>query len=243
MCLKIDQMKVKKELNISLGINEQCEQEFLDLNKARHVLIAGKTGSGKSTFLHKIIKHLTENYSKDEVRLFLIDLKQTEFIKYSHLNNLYKKVATDYGGTIFGLYDILDDLEDRKEKFEKNSVFTIEEYNALSLEKKLPNIVIIIDEASILLGENKEGTQVLKWLAAQGHGVGVHLIIATQMVSLDLLVPELKANLQTRVCFSVCDEKDSFLIVHSEGAKKLKTGEFLYKSPNCNKITKYKIEV
>ena len=65
-------MKVKKELNIPLGINENGEQEFLDLNKAGHVLVAGKTGSGKSTFLHKIIKHLTENYSKDEVMLFLI---------------------------------------------------------------------------------------------------------------------------------------------------------------------------
>ena len=82
MCLKIDQMKVKKELNIPLGVNENGEQGFLDLNKARNVLIAGKTGSGKSTFLHKAIKHLTKNYSKDEVRLFLIDLKQTEFIRY-----------------------------------------------------------------------------------------------------------------------------------------------------------------
>ena len=105
----------------------------------------------------------------------------------------------------------------------------------------MPNIVIIIDEASILLGENKEGTQVLKWLATQGHGVGVHLIIATQMVSSDLLVPELKANLQTRVCFPVADIDDSCLIIHEEGAEKLKTGEFLYKSPISPQVKKIKV--
>lgn len=240
MCFKLRKRKAINELNIPLGKNENDEQEFLDLYKACHVLVAGKTGSGKSNFLHNAINYLAKNYSKEQVRLFLIDQKQTEFIKYSNLNNLYKKVAINYGDMIFGLYDILDELEDRKEKFIKNSVFNLEEYNALCLEKKLPYIVIIIDEASALLGENKEGGHVLKWIAAQGHGVGIYLILATQMLAIDMLFPSLKANLQTKICFAVSDEEDSLLVVHEGCAEKLKTGEFLYRSPISPTVKKLK---
>ena len=162
MCLKIDQMKAKKELNIPLGINENGEQEFLDLNKARHVLVAGKTGSGKSVYLHKVINALKEQ-DKSDVRLFLVDLKGTEFVRYDNISNTYKKVATDLGSAIFGLYNILDEVEDRYDKFEKNSVFYLDDYNALGVEEKLPHIVIIIDEAAAgLLNEKGEGGLVIR---------------------------------------------------------------------------------
>lgn len=214
MCLKIDQMKAKKELNIPLGINENGEQEFLDLNKARNVLIAGKTGSGKSTFLHKAIKHLTENYSKDEARLFLIDLKQTAFLRYK-----------DYA--IYDLEQVKSVLNDLVNKIKTEA------------EKEEMLTIIIVDECCDLLLDY-ETLSLLNTIAAKGRAVNAHLILSTQMFAPDVLVPELKANLQTRICFPVAGIDDSFLIVHEEGAEKLKTGEFLYKSPNSDKVRKLK---
>ena len=241
MCLKIDQMKAKKELNIPLGINENGEQDFLDLDKARHVLVAGRTGSGKSTFLHKAIKHLTKNYSKDEVRLFLIDFKQTEFNKYQNLSQIKPWAVKDYGDIVFGLYWIVEEIESRKKEFEKENVFNIEKFNQKT-GKGLPYIVVIVDEVADLISPNTECGYLLQWIASYGYGVGVYLIISTQAFAPDVLVPELKANLQTRICFPVSDIDDSFLIIHEEGAEKLSVGEFLYKSPEHTKIKKYKME-
>lgn len=215
MCLKIDQMKAKKELNIPLGVNENGKQEFLDLNKARHVLVAGRSGSGKSTFLHKIIKHLTKNYSKEEVRLFLIDLKQTAFLRYK-----------DY---------LLYDLE--KAKGILNDL--VNKINA-KVEKEERPTIIIVDECCELLLDYKT-LSLLKTIAAKGRAINAHLILSTQTFAPDVLVPELKANLQTRVCFPVAESDDSFLIVYEEGAEKLSVGEFLYKSPISPQVKKIKV--
>lgn len=215
MCFKLRKRKVAKELNIPLGVNENGEQEFLDLNKARHVLVAGKTGSGKSTFLHNAIKHLTENYSKDEVRLFLIDLKQTAFIRYK-----------DY--VIYDLEQAKSVLNDLANKIKAG------------VEKEEIPTIIIVDECCDLLLDYKT-LSLLKTIAAKGRAINANLILSTQMFSPDVLVPELKANLQTKICFPVAESDDSLLIVHKEGAEKLKTGEFLYKSPISPQVKKIKV--
>ena len=204
-----------ENLIVSLGINEQGEQEFLDLNKARHVLVAGKTGSGKSVFLHKAIKHLTENYTKDEVRLFLIDLKQTEFLRYKDY------VIYDLEQTKSVLNDLVNKIKTEAEK------------------EEIPTIIIVDECCELLL--DCETLSLLKAIAAKGRVINAHLILSTQMFAPDVLVPELKANLQTRVCFPVADIDDSCLIVHEEGAEKLKTGEFLYKSPISPQVKKIKV--
>ena len=241
MCLKVKQMK-KRELNIPLGTDENGKECFFDLIAARHVLVAGKTGSGKSLYLHKVINALKEQDRKD-VRLFLVDLKGTEFVSYDNINNIYKKVATDWASAIFGLYDILDEVEDRLEKFDKNSVFYLDDYNALGVEEKLPHIVIIIDEAAAgLLNEKSEGGLVLRWLAERCNNAGVHIILATQMLAEEVLFPNLKVNLQTRLCFKVFDEVSSLRVLHQEGADKLKVGEFLYRNPYSDEIKKYKVK-
>ena len=215
MCLKIDQMKVKKELNILLGVNENGEQEFLDLDKARNVLLAGKTGSGKSTFLHKSIKHLTENYSEEKVRLFLIDLKQTEFLRYKN--------------------NVIYDLEQAKSVLND----LVNKIKTEARKEEIPTI-IIVDECCELLFDC-ETLSLLKAIVAKGRAINAHLILSSQMFAPDVLASELKANLQTRVCFSVADIDDSCLIIHEEGAEKLKTGEFLYKSPISPQIKKIKV--
>ena len=238
MCLKVEQMK-KRELNIPLGTDENGKECFLDLISARHVLVAGKTGSGKSVYLHKVINALKDQDRKD-VRLFLVDLKGTEFVRYDNINNIYKKVATDWASAIFGLYDILDEVEDRHAKFDKNSVCNLDDYNKLGLEKQLPHIVIIIDEALDFLRENTEGGHVLKWLACNSTSLGVHLIISTQMAN--MVFSELKSNLQTRICFRVADKQDSLNVVHETGAEKFEIGEFLYRTPYSDEIKKYKVK-
>ena len=214
MCLKIDQMKAKKELNIPLGINENGEQEFLDLNKARHVLVAGRSGSGKSTFLHKAIKYLTENYSKEDVRLFLIDLKQTAFLRYNN---------------------VIYDLEQAKSVLN----YLVNKIKTEAQKEEIPTIIIVDECCELLL--DCETLSLLKTIAAKGRAINVHLILSSQMLAPDVLVPELKANLQTRVCFPVADIDDSCLIIHEEGAEKLKTGEFLYESPISQEVKKFEI--
>ena len=214
MCLKIDQMK-KREINIPLGENENGEKELLDLISARHILVAGKTGGGKSVFLHNAIKHLTENYTKEEVRLFLIDLKQTEFIRYNNVIYHLEKAKS-----------VLNDL--------------VNKIKAEAQKEEIPTI-IIVDECCALLFDC-ETLSLLKTFAAKGGAINAHLILSTQMFATDVLVPELKANLQTRVCFSVEDIDDSLSIIHKTGAEKLKTGEFLYCSPQSEEIKRYKVK-
>ena len=213
----------------------------LDIKKSKNILIAGRTGSGKSIFLHKVINGLI-NQPKENLRLFLIDLKDTEFSIYNNAKNLYKKVATDWGSAIFGLDDILDEIGEREEKFLKLKAKNIDKYNELvSNEEKLPHIIIIIDEALEFLRGNTEGGHVLKWLACNSSSLGVHLIISTQRVK--SVFSELKANLQTKICFQVADGKDSLLAVHKKGAEELKVGECLYRSPETPIITKQKVEI
>ena len=212
----------------------------LNIPNARNILVAGRTGSGKSVFLHKVINGLI-NEPKENLRLFLIDLKDTEFSIYYNSKNLYKKVATDWGSAIFPLYDILDEIGEREEKFLKLKVKNIDKYNELvSSKEKLPHIVIIIDEALEFLRENTEGGHVLKWLACNSTSLGVHLIISTQRAN--MVFPELKANLQTRVCFRVADKQDSMNVIHDKGAESLETGEFLYCSPKETNIVKHKVD-
>ena len=153
--------------------------------------------------------------SKDEARLFLIDLKQTEFTEYKE-------------NVICDLEQAKGVLNDLVNKISKEVV-----------KKETPTI-IIVDECCELLFDCKT-LSLLKTIAAKGRAIDAHLILSTQMFAPDVLVPELKSNLQTRICFSVCDKEDSCLIVHEEGAEKLKVGEFLYKSPISTQIKRIKV--
>ena len=107
----------------------------------------------------------------------------------------------------------------------------------------MPHIVIIIDEAAAgLLNEKGEGGLVLRWLAERSNNAGVHIILATQMLAEEVLFPNLKVHLQTRLCFKVFDEVSSLIVLHQEGAEKLKVGEFLYRNPYSDEIKKYKVK-
>ena len=204
-------------------------------------MVSGATGTGKSVFLHKVINAIKDNY-KNDVKLFLIDSKQVEFGKYKNVENLYKPVAQEFGDSVTGLAAVLDEIENRREQFKQKGVCFINEYNEIS-EEQLPYIVIVIDEASDLFGEQTVGGKLLKWIARYGNGLGVQLIVSSQMLSPNRLFPELKANLQTRVCFRVAEKEDSFLVVGKRGAERLKVGEFLYRGPCALKITKHKVEM
>jgi DNA segregation ATPase FtsK/SpoIIIE-like protein len=116
----------------------------------------------------------------------------------------------------------------------------VNKINAEVEKEEIPTIIIVDECCDLLL--DCETLSLLKRIAAKGRAVNAHLILSTQMFAPDVLVPELKANLQTRVCFPVADIDDSFLIVHEEGAEKLKTGEFLYCSPYSDGIKRYTVK-
>ena len=213
----------------------------LNIKNSKNILVAGRTGSGKTTFLHKVITTLAKQ-NPSEIKLFLIDLKGVEFSIYNNINNLYKPVAENWVLAVLGLYNIADEIKSRIEKFNKLKVSNIDKYNEqVSPKEKLPNIVIIIDEACDLLGEKTKGGEVLKYIASNSYQLGVHLILATQMLNEKLLFPSLKANMQTKICFKVSDKSDSLRVVHQAGAESLETGEFLHKGVGEETATKYKV--
>jgi S-DNA-T family DNA segregation ATPase FtsK/SpoIIIE len=206
-----------------------------------HMLVAGSSGSGKSVFLGSLIISLIVKYSPSELRLILIDPKKTEFVLYNNLPHLMiNEIITDAHKAVQSLNWAIGEMNRRYTLFEQMSrsgtyVVNIDEYNS-HLEKaedKLPKIVIIIDElADLMLAAKKEVEDRIQNLTQKARAAGIHLIVATQRPSADVITGVIKGNLPTRIAFGVSAEVDSRVILDQSGAQKLLgKGDFLYTTP------------
>ncbi|RYL95290.1 DNA translocase FtsK [Sporolactobacillus sp. THM7-4] len=219
------------KLAIGLGRDISGEPILADLNKMPHLLVAGATGSGKSVCINNIIITLLMRTKPSEVKLFMIDPKMVELNVYNGIPHLLTPVVTDPAKAAMGLKNVVGEMERRYELFSESGTRNLESYNAAARkyneeheEKQplMPYIVVIIDElADLMMVASKDVEETVTRLAQMARAAGIHLIIATQRPSVDIITGVIKANIPSRIAFSVSSMMDSRTILDSGGAEKL----------------------
>ena len=223
----------KSKLTVALGKDITGEFVYSDLVSMPHLLIAGTTGSGKSVCLNSMIVSILNNASPDEVKLLMIDPKQVEFTIYNGIPHLLVPVVSDPRKASGALAWAVTEMLTRYKTFSENAVRDISGYNSICEsqgKKKMPQIVIFIDELSdLMMAAPNEVEDSICRLAQMARAAGMHLVIATQRPSVDVITGIIKANIPSRISLSVSSQVDSRTIIDSVGAEKLLgNGDMLY---------------
>ncbi|MFA6416612.1 MAG: DNA translocase FtsK 4TM domain-containing protein [Patescibacteria group bacterium] len=211
----------KNNLYIALGKDVAGTAWLYDLTKMPHLLVAGATNSGKSVCLNAIIVSLLYQNNPDDLRFIMVDPKRVELPTYNGIPHLLTPVITEVSKTINSLKWCLNEMDRRYDLLNKSGKKNIQAYNLVSKEK-LPYIVYIIDElADFMMTAGKEMEAAIIRLAQMSRAIGIHLILATQRPSVDVITGLIKANIPTRIAFSVASLVDSKTILDASGAEKL----------------------
>lgn len=223
----------KSKLNVALGRDIQGEATCADLAKMPHLLVAGTTGSGKSVCLNTMIVSLLYNAKPDEVKLIMIDPKKVEFTVYRSIPHLLVPVVADPRKAAGALSWAVAEMDKRYALFAEKGVRNLQGYNNYTLSEglpKMPQIVIIIDELSdLMMAASNEVEDSICRLAQKARAAGMHLIVATQRPSVDVITGLIKANIPSRIAFAVKSQIDSRTIIDTQGAEKLLgNGDMLY---------------
>lgn len=213
---------VKNSFSVPLGLDEENKPVVLDITKAPHLLVCGATGSGKSVCINTIISSIISNCDPTQVQIILIDPKQVEFSRYNRLkfflgcdvvNNIYKASNA--------LYTICNNMDKRYRTISAAGCKDIDEFNAISSQKYSRAIVIIDELADLMMRCKKEVEPLLVRLAQMGRACGIHLILATQRPSREVVTGLLKVNIPTKICFKVPSAVNSRVVLDVSGAEKL----------------------
>jgi len=243
-------------LPLALGKDVGGKDIVADLTKMPHLLIAGATGSGKSVCINSILAGLLMSRTPDELRLILVDPKIVEFSVYNHLPHLVVPVITDPKKVALSLRWAINEMEKRYKLFAKAKVRNIESFNNRAkttqtelfdalpskpdneMPDRVPYIVIVIDElADLMLAAGAEIENSVARLAQLSRAVGIHMIIATQRPSVNVITGTIKANFPARLAFQVAQKVDSRTILDQSGADKLLgCGDMLYLPPASSKL-------
>ena len=224
--------KAKSPLTLALGKDIVGAPFITDLKKLPHLLIAGTTGSGKSVGINAMILSLLYKNSPDELKLIMVDPKMLEFSIYNDIPHLLTPVITDPKKAIMALNAMVKEMERRYKLMAKIKVKNIEGYNKKA-DEKLPYIVIVIDElADLMMTSGKDVEYSIARLAQMARASGIHLIVATQRPSVDVVTGLIKANLPSRISFKVGQKIDSKVILDQFGAESLLgRGDMLFTPP------------
>jgi S-DNA-T family DNA segregation ATPase FtsK/SpoIIIE len=215
---------------MALGKDITGRPVFGDLCKMPHLLIAGATGAGKSVCLNTIVASLLVSATPDQVQMLMIDPKRVELTVYNGIPHLIKDVIADPRLAAGALFEMTKEMEARYERFAKAGVRKIEEYNAKYPDEHLPYVVIAIDELAdlMLVAPSKVETTIMR-LAQLARATGIHLVVATQRPSVDVITGLIKANVPSRIAFAVSSQTDSRVILDMNGAERLLgRGDMLY---------------
>ncbi|KIL46366.1 DNA translocase FtsK [Jeotgalibacillus campisalis] len=214
-------------LPIALGLDIEGQPVVTDIGKMPHGLIAGATGSGKSVCINSILISLLYHSSPDDLRMLLIDPKMVELAPYNHIPHLVSPVITDVKAATAALKWAVEEMERRYQLFAHAGVRDISRYNqkakeARQFNQKLPYLVIVIDElADLMMMSPADVEEAICRIAQKARACGIHLLIATQRPSVDVITGLIKANVPTRVAFSVSSQVDSRTIIDTSGADRL----------------------
>ncbi len=226
--------KGKSKLTVALGLDVSGNPMVADIAKMPHVLIAGTTGSGKSVMMNAFISSLLFRASPSEVKLILIDPKRVELTGYNGIPHLLTPVIVEVEKILSSLRWAIGEMDRRYKQFAERGVRNIDAYNELSGFQALPYIIIFIDELADLMSYAPvEVEDSIARLAQMARATGIHLVIATQRPSVDVITGLIKANVPCRIAFNVSSMIDSRVILDSPGAEKLLgRGDMLYVPPD-----------
>src|ERR1700722_4699526 len=232
--------KAKSKLTVALGLDVSGNPIAIDIAKMPHMLVAGTTGSGKSVLINAFISSLLFRASPQEVRLIMIDPKRVEFTNYNGIPHLLTPVIVDPTKILSALKWAMAEMDKRYKLFAERGVRNIDSYNELSGFQALPYIVIFIDElADLMMFAPVEVEDAIARLAQMARATGIHLVIATQRPSVNVITGLIKANIPCRIAFNVSSMVDSRVILDSAGAEKLLgRGDMLYIPPDQAKPTR-----
>jgi S-DNA-T family DNA segregation ATPase FtsK/SpoIIIE len=229
--------KSKSKLALALGLDVSGQPVVANLPRMPHILIAGSTGSGKSVAINDFISTVLFRASPDEVKFILVDPKIVELSNWNGIPHLLTPVITEPEKVLSALRWTISEMEKRYKLFAEVGVRNIDMYNEMSGFQAIPYIVIVIDElADIMLFAPVEVEDAITRLAQMSRAVGIHMILATQRPSVDVLTGLIKANIPSRVAFNVSSQVDSRVIIDQVGAEKLLgKGDMLYVPPEASK--------
>lgn len=226
--------KHKSKLAVALGIDVAGNPSIVDIASMPHLLIAGSTGSGKSVCINSFMCSILFRATPEEVKFILVDPKRVELTGYNDIPHLLTPVIVEPNKVVSALKWACQTMDKRYKMLAEVGVKNINDYNELAGLATMPNIVIVIDElADVMLFAPAEVEESITRIAQMARAVGIHLVLATQRPSVDVLTGLIKANVPTRIAFNVTSMTDSRVILDSPGAEKLLgRGDMLFQAPD-----------
>lgn len=237
MLLSEQMQKAKSKLSVALGLDVSGEAVIADIGKMPHVLVAGTTGSGKSVLINSWICSILFRTTPQEVRLIMVDPKRVELTGYNGIPHLLTPVIVEQDKILSALRWSIGEMENRYKQFAQVGVRNIDSFNELSGFQALPYIIIFIDElADLMAYAPAEVEDSICRLAQMARATGIHLVVATQRPSVDVITGLIKANIPARIAFNVSSMIDSRVIIDTPGAEKLLgRGDMLFIPPDQSK--------
>ena len=227
------------KIPLCIGKDISGNIEVIDLSKTPHLLVAGTTGSGKSVFINTLLASILYKFSPEELRLILIDPKMLELSVYNDIAHLLTPVVTEPRKAIITLKWVCKEMERRYALMNEENTRSLEGYNQKSIEK-LPFIVVFIDEmADLMMTAGKEVEHYVQRLAQMARACGIHLVMATQRPSVDIITGSIKANFPSRISFQVASKYDSRTVLGEIGAEQLLGNGDMLMSKNGGNVIRY----
>ena len=231
--------KTSHKIPICIGKDISGNIEVIDLSKTPHLLVAGTTGSGKSVFINTLLASLLYKFHPSELRLILIDPKMLELSVYNDIAHLLTPVVTEPKKSIIALKWVCKEMERRYTLMNEEGTRNLEGYNQKASDK-LPYIIVFIDEmADLMMTAGKEVEHYVQRLAQMARACGIHLVMATQRPSVDIITGSIKANFPSRISFQVASKYDSRTVLGEIGAEQLLGNGDMLMSKNGANLVRY----
>ena len=232
-------IKSEHKIPICIGKNITGETEVVDLSKTPHLLVAGTTGSGKSVFINSLLASMLFKFPPTKLRLILIDPKMLELSVYNDIPHLLTPVVTEPRKSIMALKWVCGEMERRYTVMNEAGCRNLENFN-LEADDKMPFIVVVIDEmADLMMTAGKEVEHYVQRLAQMARACGIHLVMATQRPSVDIITGSIKANFPSRISFQVASKYDSRTILGVVGAEQLLGNGDMLMMKNGSNVIRY----